>query len=385
LRGNFLLLSISSFLFVMSLYLMVPMLPVYLGDMGAAEAEIGLIIGFAPLAMVFTRIPVGRFIDRHERRWVLLFGILLQATAPFLYTLCTDTTQFMAVRALNGIGLAAYVVTAQTMVVDLSPKGRLGEVLGIYFMCFLSAQAVGPSISGLVLSSMGYTATFYASGLVGLTAVALALSIRVPPRPPSEEKPVGFSTVIKNRNLVTGSLAMAIVMMPHGVVTSFIPLYAAGLDIGPQGIGLFFTVYAIGTGVVRPFMGALSDRVGRAVVAVPFMLFTALGTACFAFAGDLAGLLAVGALLGISIGAAGSAISALSVDTMKPELRGQAVAVGGMCMDTGTSGGAIGMGSVVSQVGYYPAFGSAAVVVLAGTAAFLGFRKWWKKEEKIYT
>jgi len=385
LKGNFLLLVTSSFLFVMSLNLLVPMLPRYLGSIGALETEVGFIIGLVPLVAVLTSIPVGRFIDRRGRRGMLILGTFLQAASPLLYTLCTDTTQFMAVRALNGLGLACYLVTAQTIVVDISPRGRLGETLGIYSISFLAGLSIGPSVSGLLLSSIGYTSTFYIAGLVGLTGAIIAMRIAVPPATPSKVRAGSFVTVLRNRNLTTASLAIAVTMIPFGVVVSFLPLYAAGMDVGPEGVGLYFTVFALCTGVTRPFIGALSDRVGRVAVAVPFTLLASLGVSSFVLAGDLPGLLASGAILGTGMGGAVSSLSALSMDTTKPELRGQAVAISRASTDLGISIGAMSMGPVIMLGGYSMAFASAGVIILAGIVAFLAIRGLWKKEEKIYT
>ncbi len=139
LKGNFLLLASSGFLFVLGGYLLVPMMPLYLGSIGALESEIGFIIGFVPLTTVFSCIPIGRFIDRHGCHGMLLADVLSQMVSPFLYALCTDTTQFMAVRVLNGVGFAAFIVASQTLVVGLAPRGRLGEVLGIYYIGVLAA------------------------------------------------------------------------------------------------------------------------------------------------------------------------------------------------------------------------------------------------------
>ncbi len=385
LKGNFLLLLLSQFLFVMSRHLLVPMLPNYLGSIGALQIEIGFLIGLVALVAVFSRIPVGRFIDSHGVRWMLYTGITLQSISPFLYPLCTDTTQFLLIKIIQRIGFAAFSVTVNTMVVGLSPRGRLGEVLGLFSLSFLVAQAVGPSVSGLLLSGLGFDITFYASGMVSLLSAFIALRITIKPRTRQAKTEGSFMDVIRNRNLATGSLGRFIVMMPHGVVQAFFPLYAASLGVSPAGIGLYFTVFAISTGIVRPFIGALSDRVGRTVVIVPFALLAALGIGFFVVASDLPGFLVAGAMLGVGMGSANSVVYALFMDTMKPSLRGQAVAVSGTAMDMGISTGSMGMGPI-AMFGRYPAaFLSTGVVIVGGTLAFIGIRAVWKKEEKIYT
>ena len=178
---------------------------------------------------------------------------------------------------------------------------------------------------------------------------------------------------------------MAVIMFPNGFTHAFFPLYAAERGVDPVGVGIYFTVFAICMGAIRPFMGSLSDRVGRVVVIVPFALLTAVGVAAFAFAGDLFGFLVAGAALGAGMGATHAALSALSMDTIQPNLRGQAVAVGGTSIDAGISAGAMGMGPVVASIGFATGFIYNGVIILAGTAVFLGARLGWKKEEKVYT
>ena len=385
LRGNFLFLMISGFLFITAGYIVMPMLPIYLGSMGAMEAEIGFIVGLVALTAVFTRIPVGVLIDRHGRRGMLLLGIFLQAISPFLYTLCTDTSQFMFVRVLNGIGWAAFIVTADTLVVDLSPRGRLGEVIGIFSLGFLAGHSIGPMISGIIQSGYGFTATFYASGILGLIAAIIALQIKLPRHTSQKGLISGFASVSHNRNLLTSCLVLLVVLMPHGILPAFLPLYATSLQIGPEGIGLFFTVFALSMGSIRPFVGALSDRVGRVAVVIPFALLASIGVWSFAMASDLPGILMSGILLGVGVGAAHSGIMALSVDTIPPELRGQAVAIAGTATDGGVSIGAICMGPVAMQGGFSMMFQTTAVLLVAGSIAFLGIRLAWKKKEKIYT
>lgn len=384
-RGNFLLLAISSSLFVMSGYLLVPMLSPYLTGMGIVEYDVGFIVGMFNLAAVFSCIPIGRFIDRYGRRLMLVLGITIQALVPFLYTICTDYTHFILVRILHGFGFAAFLVTSHTMIVDLAPKGHLGQVVGIFSICSLAARALGPALSGFVTSYIGNTNLFYMAGAIGIVAAVVAFNVKVPPLVQSEKGQDSFLSVLRNRNLITASLIIAIVMIPQGVVNSFFPIYALGLGVGAVGVGLYFTVYAVCTAIIRPFTGALSDRIGRVAVAVPFSLLIALGIASFSADSDLTGFLITAMLLGLGVGAALPVLTALSVDTIKPRMRGQAIAISSTAIDVGIFAGAMSMGPVAMWAGYQSAFVITGIVVLGGTIAFLVIRRVWKKEEKVYT
>jgi MFS family permease len=237
----------------------------------------------------------------------------------------------------------------------------------------------------LLLSGLGYTATFYASEIVALVAVVIALQIKIPQHTPLPAGEGGFTSVLRNRNLVTASILLIVMMMPQGLMHSFFPLYAIDQGVGFIGIGLFFTVYALSMGGVRPIIGVLSDRIGRVAVIVPFALISGLGVASFAVLGDLAGFMVIGAMLGAGMGAAQSTLSALSVDTIKPRLRGQAVAVGGTFTVLGISLGSMSMGPILLAGGYSATFIVTGAAIFIGLAVFLIVRAVWKKKEKVYT
>ncbi len=169
------------------------------------------------------------------------------------------------------------------------------------------------------------------------------------------------------------------------MVNSFFPIYALSLGVSAVGVGLYFTVYAVCTAAIRPFTGALSDRIGRVAVAVPFALLIALGIASFSAGSDLAGFLITAVLLGMGVGAALPVLTALSVDTIKPRMRGQAIAISSTAIDVGIFTGAMSLGPVAMWAGYQSAFIITGIVVLGGTIAFMGIRRAWKKEEKVYT
>ena len=66
-------------------------------------------------------------------------------------------------------------------------------------------------------------------------------------------------------------------------------------------------------------------------------------------------------------------------------MRGQAIAISQISLDTGITIGAMAMGPIALFSGYPTAFIFTATITILGTVAFLGIRTAWKKEEKIYT
>ncbi|MEN8159965.1 MAG: MFS transporter [Myxococcota bacterium] len=72
-------------------------LPGYLHDLGASDVEIGAITSLTALAAVALRPPVGRAMDRHGRRPVILWGGALVAM-PALFYACVRVALRLAGR-----------------------------------------------------------------------------------------------------------------------------------------------------------------------------------------------------------------------------------------------------------------------------------------------
>ena len=82
-------------------------LPGFLDDLGASEAQIGLIFGIAALAAVAVRPLVGQALDRFGRMPVIYVGNAVNVGSILLYlTVSAIGPWVYLVRIIHGIGLA---------------------------------------------------------------------------------------------------------------------------------------------------------------------------------------------------------------------------------------------------------------------------------------
>jgi len=145
--------------------------------------------------------------------------------------------------------------------------------------------------------------------------------------------------------LVLGAVQL-IESIAVGLPLSFFPNYAISLGATVASIGIFTSSFMLSFAVMAPRMGGLSDRYGRKRL----MLLGILGDIVFGFATGLVPswewLLIVRLINGAVSGAAMLAAEALLMDSVEPEVRGEA---SGFVMATAMIGRNIGplLGGVI--------------------------------------
>jgi MFS family permease len=112
----------------------------------------------------------GGLADQIGRRPLLIAGWMAMAVRLLLVSLSNEPWQVFAVQVLDGTAQALFAVVAAAWVTDrLADPGRVGEAQALVL-----GSALGPTLSGLVVDSLGYRGMF---ALLGVGVVATALVI----------------------------------------------------------------------------------------------------------------------------------------------------------------------------------------------------------------
>src|SRR3972149_3686983 len=137
-----------------------------------------------------------------------------------------------------------------------------------------------------------------------------------------------------------------------GGILSFLPLFALEREMDPQGVGGYFTVYAIALIISRAFAGTISDRFGRPAAVVPGLAAVDLALGILSLTRDLPTLLLVAAVYGVGFAAVHPTPMALTIDRAPAHGRGAAMATFSAAMDLGIGVGSMFWGLVVATSGF---------------------------------
>ena len=112
-RRSAALLAATTFLFWASLYVYVPILPVYAASLGASMGMVGLVVGAYGISQLLLRIPLGIQSDRHGRRVPYIALSLIAAGAGALWlALAPGPWSLFFARGLTGVGAALVLAGA---------------------------------------------------------------------------------------------------------------------------------------------------------------------------------------------------------------------------------------------------------------------------------
>ena len=370
--GNFLRLCVGNLLFLGSLFLIVPVLPLYVKSVGGTETDVGLVAGAFTLTSLALRLVVGRWLDQGwSRRRLLWSGVGIFLIATFLYPVTRTVAPLLGLRLFQGTGMALYNTTSTSLVADSVPAPRLGEAMGFYGMATTLGMAIAPALGAGILGwSAGYGLVFIVSGLLVVLTGLVSLGIQEPPR--QEVKQVAWRDLFNRRAWLPFVLALS-ASSSFTVILTYLPLLVEARGHGNA--GLFFTVYSLITLVVRAVAGRVSDRFGRGIAIVPGLLGTGAALAVLALFDTPAGFWASAIIFGLGFGVSNPALSALAVEVVPADQRGSAIATYVAGFELGIGAGSIAFGPILQVYGFTITFLIAAITPALGALLYLVARR----------
>jgi MFS family permease len=167
-------------------------------DLALSDTQMSMILGpsFAIAYAVFG-VPLGWAADRFSRRLVIFCGVLVWALATVACGFATTFSGLLAGRIVVGIGEAALLPAAYSLIGDAFPPGRVTVATSVFQSAGKTGSAVSFGLGGLALAfaatlthidwplhgpASAWQITFALVGLPGLLLALLAYSFPDPGR-----------------------------------------------------------------------------------------------------------------------------------------------------------------------------------------------------------
>ncbi|MFC6872287.1 MFS transporter [Halobellus marinus] len=281
-------------------FLLSPLLPTIITDLGITEATAGIALSVFTVAYALTQYPAGEYSDRWTRTTLLVPALITLTIGFALFGLTAGLSTFMLAAIVVGVGKGFFASPSRALLSDLFTAKR-GRALGIY--------AAGTDVGGLLSSGIAVIALTYftwrtpffpvAIGLGILTVVYAAITregYRV--GEPSLDLKGTVARLVKSSQQRETLVAFALFYFMVGGFINFVPTYLAATKGFSESLaGLTFAiVFAVGF-AVKPIAGTLGDRFSRRGVGVSGLLVAAAGLiALIVASANLAVWLAVGLL-----------------------------------------------------------------------------------------
>jgi MFS family permease len=360
----FVLVCLATGFFYLSFNLILPVMPLYVADLGGTSNQIGLIIGLFAFVAMFMRPLAGWLIDTRGNRDVLVAGMAIFLLASLGYLLTPSVQGVLALRLFHGLGMGLFPTAATVVIAELAPPARRGEAMGWFGIANSISIILGPTGGLAVVARTGYATLFLLAA--GVAALGL-LCIWLLPLPARKASPLArlprLGDVFSRAALLPSAILLSL-CVSYGTVIAFIPIVAR--QRGLTNPGLFFTVYAAAMLLVRSKAGEISDRRGRAVVILPGMVIAAVSLATLGLTSGPTGVLLGAAIFGVGFGCVQPALMALTADRVALEERGKAMGTFYTAWELGIAAGAVGSGWILNITNF------SVVLMICSAAALIG-------------
>jgi MFS family permease len=307
-------------------------LPALAEAFGATFQQIQWVVLAYLLATTTLIVTVGRLGDIAGRRRLLMAGIVLFTAASALCGAAPGFWLLIAARTVQGLGAAVLLALTMAFVGDAVATPGIGRAMGLLGTMSAAGTALGPSLGGFLLASLGWPAIFFVNVPLGAVALVLAqvyLPADLAERRTSDAAPIGsdkLGTSLLALTLAAYALAMTTGHGRFGLINIAL-LLSAGV-----GAGLFVLTEArAGLPLIR--LTRFRDPVRSASLAMSALVSTVMMATLVAGPFYLARTLGLGAAaVGVvmSVGPVITALVGVPAGRIVDRVGAQTMAVGGL-------------------------------------------------------
>jgi MFS family permease len=308
------------------------LVPSYLREMGVPDGDRLAFVGLFSALIFVVGMPLvplwGVWADKYSRKAVIVRSALVEALVFVGVALSREPWQLAASMLLIGFQLGNTGVMLAG-IRDVTPRARLGTVMGIFGASTAVGFALGPALAGLLIDGFGWSlsAVFWLSaGLSIATALLVTFGSReVRPAviPQGRVLALAFGAI---RDVLTDPTVRRIFVifgvsfLANQMSRPYLPVVVEGIAGTGAGlasaIGLVMGTAALVGGLIAPLGGWLGDRFGFRNVLVVALAVGGAALALMPFVPSVGAL----AILAVGFATATSTVSAMVFGLLATEV-----------------------------------------------------------------
>lgn len=273
-REQVLLLTLAGIQFahILDFMIMMPLGPILMSAFGIGTHEFGLLVASYSFSAALSGLLGATFIDRFERKHLLLIMFALFGLATLACGLAPDYATLLAARGLAGAFGGVMGALVQTIVADAIPFARRAKASGIVSTAFSVATVAGVPLSLWLANQFQWRAPFIFIAM--LSTIFIVVGILVLPELHhhlSKEKrshPLSaMFDVLRDTNHLKALLYSSLIIFSGFTVIPFITVYAVGnIKISPQDIPIVYLFGGAATLFTARRIGHWADQRGKVEV-----------------------------------------------------------------------------------------------------------------------
>jgi len=294
-RKTLVLLAIGFGLVGLDRWIIAPLFPHMMKDLGLSYQQLGSLIGILSIAWGVCSIAMGRLADKIGRRKIMIAAMIMFSLLSSFSGFASGFLSLMLIRAVMGVAEGAFTPTSVAAVGEASHPSRRGFNQGLQLSMFaLMGLGLAPIIATQLLRVVpSWHWVFAVSAIPGLIVAALiALLLREHPRNELVESATTtasaaarprWSELFKSRNVVLAMLATLCAMAGIFVIGAMVPSYLVDyLHLDTEHMGFVLSAIGFGGFLGEFGLAGISDLAGRRLTAVIAFVGAAISLYVFA-------------------------------------------------------------------------------------------------------
>jgi MFS family permease len=250
-----------------------PVVPVFAREQLAADySQVGLIGTANFLPFMFAPLFIGILLDRLNKSYVLLSGILLNVFSIFILSTVQSTLEVTFYRALTGVAHALFWPSCEVLIaVNSAPERRVRNI-SVFIAAWILGFMVGPLIGKLILNAFDYYTLFQlaaATMAVGIVPSVLLRSYGWPAV--QKDLEVRASSVEVAKEIATHPKLAGVILyyaITFGVVLAVYPAYMSDASLTTEDIEIMFFFFGVSRFATLMLLVTRISRYGELALAL---------------------------------------------------------------------------------------------------------------------
>ncbi len=290
-REKYLLLTLAGIQFshILDFMIMMPLGPILIAAFDINTHQFGLLVASYSFSAALSGLLSAIFVDRFERKRLLLLMFALFGLATLACGLAPGYTALLVARGLAGAFGGVMGALVQTVIGDVIPFERRARASGVVSSAFSLSTVAGVPLSLWLANFFQWRAPFFFIAL--MVCLFMMVGIRVLPElrchiGPEKHPFSAMFAVLRDTNHLNALLFSALIIFSGFTVIPYITLYAVGnVGIPQHNIPYIYLIGGAATLFTARRIGHYADLKGKvkvyrlvaAIAMLPLLVITHIG------------------------------------------------------------------------------------------------------------
>tara|TARA_Y100001978_G_C23673033_1_gene424878 strand:+ start:206 stop:1360 length:1155 start_codon:yes stop_codon:yes gene_type:complete len=247
-----------------SLYIYVPVLPIYSKDLGSSLQFIGIIVGSYAVGQILFRIPIGYLSDRLKSRklFSVLSGIVSFLGSAYLF-ISNNPNDVLIGRTITGVAAAGWVAIS-VYYSSFFPRNERFKSSTIILSSNMLSVFLGTFLSGYISDFISIKACFLLSMATAiLSSILFLISKEKPFDSKFQFSSTQFINLLRNKLLICLCLiGIFIQFITFSINFSYFPIYLNELNFSDSIVGNLVAFYTLASFIGTIISPRLIKRFG---------------------------------------------------------------------------------------------------------------------------